>query len=229
MATFVLVHGATAGGWRWHEFAGLLRNLGHVVYAPSLTGLGDRAHLIAPTVSLDTHVQDIAGLIETEDLHSVVLVGHSYGGIVISAAAEHAHGRLEQLVYVDALVLQDGERAVDLYDAELVEQVALVVEKFGEGWKIPPLTGADPRCTSHPVSTFRQVVHLRSPKAAALAKCFIACTRRDAGDPVMQGVARSVDRVHTLGWPLFELDADHNPMTTAPMQLLHALLTATQR
>ena len=108
-ATFVLVHGAWHGGWCWSRVAPLLRGAGYPVFAPTLTGLGERLHLLTPQVDLDTHVRDITSLLDYEDLHNVILVGHSYGGMVISGVAETAGTRLAQLVYLDAFLPEDGK------------------------------------------------------------------------------------------------------------------------
>src|SRR5438128_128006 len=105
MATFVLVHGAWHGGWCWKRVTPLLRAAGHEVYATTLTGLGERVHLASPNVGLALHVQDVVGVLEYEDLRDVILVGHSYGGIVISGVADRVPERLRHLVYLDALVL----------------------------------------------------------------------------------------------------------------------------
>lgn len=115
MATFVLVHGATAGGWVWRPVPSLLRAEGHEVYTPTLTGLGERAHLLSPEVDLGTHIQDVVNVLEFERLSQVILVGHSYGGVVVTAVAERIPERLAQLVYIDALVPADGESVADLY------------------------------------------------------------------------------------------------------------------
>src|SRR5437660_801825 len=109
MATFVLVHGAWHGGWCWRKLMPLLRSAGHAVWTPTLTGLGERAHLGNPDVGLSTHVQDVVNVLEYEDLSNVVLVGHSYGGMVITGVAHQMPGRLAHLVYLDAFVPKDGQ------------------------------------------------------------------------------------------------------------------------
>src|SRR5688500_14644198 len=111
-ATFILVHGAWHGGWCWRKVVPLLRAAGHAAHAPTLTGLGERVHLATPEVGLDTHVRDVLNLLEYEDLSGVVLVGHSYGGLVIASAAEHAPERLAHLVYLDADIREDGQAFV---------------------------------------------------------------------------------------------------------------------
>lgn len=108
MTTFVLVHGAWLGGWAWKHVTPRLRMAGHEVFAPTLTGLGERVHLAHPGVGLETHIQDVVNVLVFEDLQQVTLVGHSYGGIVITSVADRTPERLAQLVYLDAFVPEDG-------------------------------------------------------------------------------------------------------------------------
>src|SRR5215207_4383806 len=118
MATFVIVHGAWSGAHAWRWVRPLLRAAGHEVFTPTLTGLGERAHLATPETDLDTHVADVAAVLYYEDLSDVVLVGHSYGGMVITGVADGAPGRIGQLVYLDADVPLDGESELDFVSAE---------------------------------------------------------------------------------------------------------------
>jgi pimeloyl-ACP methyl ester carboxylesterase len=118
VSTFVLVHGAWHGGWCWQRVAPLLRAAGHDVHAPSLTGLGDRAHLANRAIDLETHIADICALLEMENLGDVVLVGHSYAGMVIAGVADRAAARLKRLVYVDAFVPEQGKCLLDYWPAE---------------------------------------------------------------------------------------------------------------
>src|SRR4051812_23108269 len=115
MTTFVLVHGSRHGGWSWKRVAPLLRAAGHDVFTPTLTGVGERVHLAAPEVDLHLHVTDVANVLAFEDLTDVVLVGHSYAGMVITGVAEVASERLRQLVYLDALVPEAGQSAFDVW------------------------------------------------------------------------------------------------------------------
>src|SRR3954452_4236427 len=108
-ATFVLVHGAWHGGWCWKRLTPLLRAAGHEVVVPTLTGLGERSHLLTPEVGLDTHIRDITAVLKYEDLHNVVLIGHSYGGMVIAGVAEEVPERIAQLVYLDAFLPDNGK------------------------------------------------------------------------------------------------------------------------
>ena len=113
MATMVLIHGSMHGGWCWQRVAPLLRAAGHDVYTPTLTGLGERVHLAHPDVDLDTHIRDVLGVLEFEDLHEVILVGHSYGTMVITGVADRVPERIAHLVYLDGTMAADGQAALD--------------------------------------------------------------------------------------------------------------------
>ena len=114
MNTFVIVHGAWAGGWFFQETARFLRAAGHEVYTPTLTGIGERVHLGHPDIDLDTHIQDIVNVLEYEDLEDVSLVGYSYGGMVVTGVAERVPERIKQLIYLDAFVPVDGQSLADI-------------------------------------------------------------------------------------------------------------------
>jgi pimeloyl-ACP methyl ester carboxylesterase len=132
---FLLVHGAFRGGWMWQKVRRVLQSNGHEVFAPSLTGAGEKVHHLSPEISLETWTNDIVNLLNAEDLSNVVLVGHSQGGIVIQAVAEAVTERISQLVFIDAPVLQDGQSAIDILPQE-------IREKFGETPRnslIPPM------------------------------------------------------------------------------------------
>ncbi len=232
MATFVLVHGAWHGGWCWKRVIPLLRRAGHDVFAPTLTGLGERAHLLSPTVCLDTHVRDVLGVLAYEDLREVVLVGHSYGGMVITGVAERAAERLAHLVYLDAFVPRDGECLLDLFPKTAREQTLARARAEGDGWRLPPLREEQPfgvtdpadiawlrsRLTAHPVPTWTQPVRLTDPKALALPRTFVECTATGW----FRGFA---ERVRSQpGWRYQDLPTGHDAMITAPRALADLLL-----
>src|SRR4051812_10914914 len=173
MATFVIVHGAWSGAHAWRWIRPLLRAAGHDVYTPSLTGLGERAHLAQPSTDLDTHVTDVEAMLRCEDLRHVVLVGHSYGGMVITGVADRCPERLAQLVYLDAEVPLDGESELDLVPAEERRGYEEAARERGDGWRIPPPfpdplpPGLPPefvwgiaRMNPHPLATMTQPLHL---------------------------------------------------------------------
>ncbi len=161
MATFVLIHGAWGGGTAWRAFAPLLREKGHRVFAPSLTGLGERAHLASPETNLSSHVEDVVAIVEYEELSDIVLVGHSYGGMVVTGAVERIGGRIAHLVYVDAFLPRDGESCWG------PDQLARA--NLEDGWKVLPLApaatngGPPARRFGQPVRTLDEKVRLSTP------------------------------------------------------------------
>ena len=171
MTTFVLVAGAWHGGWCWQRVAQALRQQGHDVYTPSLTGVADRAHLIGPDVTLSTHINDICGIIESYDLTEVVLCGHSYAGLIITGVADRHPDRLRALVYLDALVPEDGQSMFDTIPDEIaqgfIDQAAA-----GDGFSVPPMTAEqfnvnaadaawmEAKCTDHPLHSFDEPIAL---------------------------------------------------------------------
>src|SRR5215218_11345208 len=137
MATYVLVGGAWLGGWCWQPIARHLRDQGHNSYPLTLTGLGERAHLASPEVDLETHITDVVNLIEFEDLHDVVLVGHSYAGIVVTGVADRIPERISLLAYLDSGPSPDGVSFLDLQPPAARELLERLIEQEGEGWRLP--------------------------------------------------------------------------------------------
>lgn len=233
MATFVIVHGAWSGAHAWRRVRPGLRAAGHDVFTPALTGLGERAHLARPDVNLDTHVQDVVNVLEYEDLREVHLVGHSYGGVVITAAAEHVVDRLVQLVYLDAEVPQDGQSEYDLTPAEERAAYEQAVRTKGDGWRIPPpvperlpddlppdIRWTLSRMVPQPVQTFTQPARLTGA-ASRVGRTYISCTEGKAGQPVPAYVQAARTEP---GWRFRELEAGHAAHVTAPDALVELLL-----
>src|SRR5829696_5503835 len=135
MATFVLVHGAFVGGWCWRWVAPYLRGAGHDVYNPTLTGHGERVHLASPRVDLETHIEDVVNVLRYEDLSGVVLVGWSYGGMVVAGAADRAPERVSHIVYLDSDVPRDGDTSAPRSAHAKLEALA---RAHGDGWRVPP-------------------------------------------------------------------------------------------
>src|SRR3954469_16669204 len=172
MATFVLVHGAWHGSWCWARVRRALADRGHRVFTPTSTGVGERSHLLARGIDLQVHVDDVANLIRWEQLESVILCGHSYGGCVISGVAEALPDRIAALVYLDAFLLEDGESLHDLLPAEQREMQLSLANEFGEGWRVPPIPAevfnvnardrewGERQCTFQPLATFQQPIQL---------------------------------------------------------------------
>lgn len=173
MATYLLVHGAWHGGWCWRRVSDILRRNGHDVHTPTLTGLGDRAHLASPGVDLETHIADVLGVLDAEELEDVVLCGHSYGGMVITPVLDRRPSTFRAAVWLDAFVPQDGHSLMDEWPAERAQAVREQAATYGDGWKIPPLPAdyfgvmdeddaewMTRRCVPQPIKTFNQPVHL---------------------------------------------------------------------
>jgi pimeloyl-ACP methyl ester carboxylesterase len=230
MATFLIIHGAWSAGWAWTRFRPLLRERGHEVFTPTCTGLGERAHLASPQVSLDTHIADMLAVLDYEDLHDVVLVGHSYGGMVATGVADRAAARIAQLVYLDAFVPQDGQSAFDLIPPKARDRNQDQARRDGDGWLLPanPLppdtdpadvAWALPRRRMQPIGAFSTPVRL-SGAVNALPRSYIYCTRSGPGDVFRPFADRARD---DAAWQYFELDASHNPHFTMPATLADLL------
>src|SRR5262249_57232345 len=138
MATFVVAHGAWSSAWAWKKMRPLIRAAGHELWTPSYTGLGERAHLANPAIDLDTHIADVIGVLEMEDLRDIVLIGHSYGGMVATGVADRARSRVAQVVYLDAFVPRNGQSLFDLQTGEARERMRGLALSKGDGWRIPP-------------------------------------------------------------------------------------------
>jgi pimeloyl-ACP methyl ester carboxylesterase len=222
MATFLMVPGAWLGGWCWRDVATGLRPAGHRVIGATLTGLGERAHLASRETSLDTHIEDVVGLLRWRDLTDVALVGHSYGGTVITAVAERAPERLRQLVYLDASVPRDGESNDDVIGPAMAAQLRASAMSAGDGWLVPPAdyvtarltqeplrSWVSERLTPHPLRPFGEKLRLGSSDAAALPRAFIQTTRSPLYDGLMA-------RAREAGWPCREIGGGHYAMFSQP-------------
>lgn len=220
MATLVIVHGMWSGGWYFQPVARLLRAAGHEVYTPTLTGLGERVHLGTPATDLETHVLDVLNVLEYEELREVVLVGYSYGGVVVTAVADRAPERVARVVYLDAWVPRDGESVFDLIP-EQAPRFEEVARTRGEGWLIPRDPPA-PRRTAHPIATLRQPVSLSSDAAARLPRAYVLFSRNSLYHaPVM---AKMAGAARAAGWEVRDLAADHSAPETHPGELAELLL-----
>lgn len=230
--TYVLVHGAFHGAWCWRAVIAGLRAEGHEVHAPTLTGLGERAHLIGCDPSLETFVEDVLGLLRWEDLRDVVLVGHSFAGSVISAVADRAPDRLRHLVYLDAMLLEAGKAATDTIPAELLEKYTRLARETSGGLTIPPNEPeyygiTDPeaaawlraRMTPHPFRTYADRLTLRNPLGNGVAATYVACA-----NPYFPTTAPSRERARRMaGWAYCEIDTAHNAMMLDPAGLTRLL------
>ncbi len=218
MATFVLVHGAFGSARSWRRLVPLLRAREHDVFAESLTGMGERFHLGGPDTDLSTHVQDVIGIIEHNDLHDVILVCHSYGGMVITSVADRVPDRIAHLVYLDAMLPSDGEACVDMGGGD--ELASLPIEG---GWLLlmpdRPDAAAVPS-RGHPVGTIKEKVHLTAPLEK---RNFTRTYVKAGGSPQPPQEQRTGNfwnaaaRVrHDAAWHYVELPFGHSLQNEAP-------------
>ncbi len=230
--TYVLVHGAWHGGWCWQSVAQRLIDAHYNVYSPTLTGLGERKHLIQPSVDIDTHVQDIVNLIEMEDLHEVYLVGHSYAGAVIAGVADRIPSRLHKLIFLDAMIIEDGQSPISL-QPEAVRKVQLKniqkKENFAPfdvalfGVTAPKMVSwVKERLSPQPYGTFAQRLHLKNQYGNGLPLVYIACT--DPQLPIMKEMSEKVRADQKLSWEYLEIATGHDAMLTEPKKLADMLI-----
>ena len=232
----VLVHGAWGGAWIWRRVLGPLRSAGHEVHAATLTGDGERAHLLDPGIRLATHVADVVGLVQAEELSDVVLVGHSYGGMVVTGAADRLLQQqpraVRHIVYIDAMVPLPGEGWGDQHSPEVV--AARTAAALANNHALPPpdpadfgITGPDRdwllrRQVAHPFGPYRDPLHFDGERWAALPRSFIDCVR-----PAYATIAAMRQRVRSLpGFRVLEMQTGHCPMVSEPAALVQHLLAA---
>ena len=231
MATFVLVHGAWHGSWCWKRVRAALQAAGHQVFTPTLTGVGERSHLLSPAVNLDTHIDDVVNMLQWEELTNVVLCGHSYGGAVISGVADRSPERIGQLVYLDAFVLKNGESLHDSLPAAQRELQLELTRQHGDGWKVPPIPAevfgvnaadrawVNRQCTMQPLATFQQALKLTHKTPAPVPTSFILASGwQDSPFKVFYEFAKA-NHWHTL-----TLAGGHDLMLDLPGELTQTLL-----
>jgi pimeloyl-ACP methyl ester carboxylesterase len=232
MATFVLVHGAWHGSWCWKRVRKALQAEGHDVFTPTLTGIAERSHLISPQVDLDTHIADVVNLIRWEELTDVVLCGHSYGGCVITGAADRVAERIKALVYLDAFILGDGQGLHDILPPEVRDALVKGAVEHGQGWQVQPISAeffrvntndrawVDSQCTPQPLATFAQPVRLRSAFPAAKCTHILATGYEQSPFPPFHEIAKG------KGWKTLTIDCGHDVMLDRPSELVGMLRDA---
>jgi pimeloyl-ACP methyl ester carboxylesterase len=236
MATFVLVQGGWVGGWYWKKLIPFLEAAGHEVYAPTLTGLAERASELSPDVGLDTHIQDIVGMLEEKNLQGVILVGHSYGGMVITGVVDRALEPIAHLVYLDTFVPRDGESMADI-SSIVIWMLRKQARAHGDGWRVNPPGTLDvtkepdrswvrSKVTPHPLKTFEQALHLKNPAiVSAKPRTHIACTGGGFFRSLAQRLlARRALPPTEAGWRLRQLPCAHCAMIHMPRELAGLLL-----
>lgn len=218
---YVIVHGAWGGSWAFKKVDSLLTEKGSIVYRPSLTGQGERVHLASLEVGLMTHIKDVVNMILYEDLYDVILVGHSYGGMVVTGVADSLPGRIRKLIYLDAFVPDNGESLLGIQGsrADGLKQMTT------NGFVIPPWVVAGklpPKDVPHPYKTLSDTLMLKNDLRLKIPTTYILT--------VAKGVAAKDDdfgaqaeRAKKKGWPVLQLEADHNPQWSTPEALVEMM------
>ncbi len=233
MTTFVLVHGAYHGGWCWVDVAKRLRAAGHEVFAPTITGLGERYHLATPEVGLDTHIKDIVNAVEWEGLRDFVLVGHSYGGMIIGGVADELGERIKAIVYLDALIPRNGVSVLDYNPAARREEIQKSAESFN-GWQIPAYSAkfygvadtakqkwVDGKCVPHPLKSMSDKSSLsEDPHKGISTRVYLLCT-----NPPLPYMRQFFEWAQAQDdWICGEMNTGHDLMVTEPKKLSEFLL-----
>ena len=229
---FLLIHGAWHGGWVWNEISEILRYQRYSVSAPTLTGLGEKKHLLSSKITIETFIEDVVNHIVFENLNNIILVGHSFAGSVISGVADRLKDRIKKLIYFDAMILIDGQKPFDISPKEIVKQRIELAKKFGDGISIPaPSADAfgvfdikkslllEEKLTPHPLSAFQSKLILKNEVGNGISLSYIYCTK-----PVYKSLESSRAVVSKMKWPIFELNAGHDAMLTHPKETLNLLM-----
>jgi pimeloyl-ACP methyl ester carboxylesterase len=229
MATFVLVHGAWHGAWCWRRVARLLRNAGHEVFTPTLTGLAERSHLLSPAIDVDTHILDVVNEMKWQELNDVVLVGHSYGGMVISGVAEKMEKAISSLVMLDAFMPEDGQGVLDIYPPPMREPVLAAVRSGATN--LPPRAAAlfkvnekdrawvDAQCTPQPIQCWQQKLTLTGARERIGKKTYIRA--KAYPNPYFDAGLASA---RAKNWRVYEVPCGHDVMLDMPERLTEILL-----
>lgn len=236
---YVIVHGAYGGGWAFEKVDSLLTKTGSVVYRPTLTGLGERVHLASKDIGLQTHINDIVNTILFEELFNVILVGHSYGGMVVTGVVDSIPERISKLVYVDATLPENNENIL-LYKIPNDSIREAVLKRFQEGGKrteeeikqnypvngflIPwvPEGKIPPMNVPHPAKTFIDTISLNNPDRLKIPTTYILLYNKGT-DPDKDGAAFFAERADKKGWPVIKLESDHNIQWSAPEEFVDIL------
>ncbi len=220
----VFVHGAWAGGWHYTKVEPLLEDAGFRVFRPTMTGLGERLHLAREDVGLSTHIDDIVNVLEFEDLDDVVLIGHSYGGMVISGVANRVPHRIRKLIYMDALVPESGESVMDL-SGGAIETMAEAGAGGAEPWQLVPLWvkpgKLPPVDVPQSMLTFTEPIILDNPEAEAIPAAFILTVEEGKETDSFDSFA---DRARARHWQVVTMEGGHNPQWFQPEALVEVLL-----
>ncbi|MGG2088294.1 alpha/beta hydrolase [Priestia aryabhattai] len=195
----------------------------------TLTGLGDRNHLLTPNINLKTHITDVVNTILFENLDTIYLVGHSYGGGVIIGAADQLLNRISKLIFFDALILEDNQSINDLYSESFIKQTKEIVQSKGEGFKLPKPDSGSIYNTDHPFKTFEQKIKLMNKaELRQIPRAFINCTEK-SGHPVLEPINQFAEKAKQEKWEYIEISAGHNAHWEKPVELAKKFINLTDK
>ncbi len=235
--TFVFAHGSWHGGWVWRGITDRLTAQGHRCFAPSYTGMGDRAHLLSKDITIDTFIEDVIGVIKAEELTDVILVAHSFGGVPALGVADRIPDRLRHVVYVDCIILENGQDAFSIYPPKEAEERIALAEAANGGLavpvpkKLPPVWGLIEgthdydwvlrRLTPHPLQSYRTPLVLKNPVGNNLPRTFVSCAQ-----PFNPVINASRDKIRGMpGWNFIEVAGPHHFLITQPDRFTEILLS----
>jgi pimeloyl-ACP methyl ester carboxylesterase len=226
--TFVLVHGGWHGAWVWDRLVPYLAQAGYNVFTPDLTGLGGKVELANPDVGLSTHIQDVLAILDGKNLHDVLLVGHSYGGMVITGVADEAVEHIAELIYLDAHVPKDGQSFGDIVGPQIMNMMRQVAKATGQGWLVPApppehfgitleadIAFVKSKLVPQPIKTFEEPVHLTNPAAFSLPRTYIYLNKPPLGS--FDGFAKMAR--NSKDWGYYEMATGHDAMILKPQEL----------
>ena len=216
---YVIVHGAWGGGWAFKKVDSLLRATGSVAYRPTLTGQGERVHLATKDIGLDTHINDVVNTILFENLNNVILIGHSYGGMVVTGVADRIPERIMKLIYIDAFVPEDNESLLS------ISGMSEIGFEISNGGIVPPWVKEGqlpPKDVPHPMKTWTDSLSLKNPKRLKLNTTFILTVNKGA-NPKKDDFYTQAERARKKGWTMLQIEADHNMQWSAPEAFVNLL------
>jgi pimeloyl-ACP methyl ester carboxylesterase len=219
---YVFVPGAWDGGWDYQKVDSILNSQGSHVYRPTLTGLGDRVHLANKEINLTTHINDILNLLKYENLHNVILVGHSYGGMVISGVAEQAPDRIKQLIYLDAFVPNNGESIQTMVDTSFWNKMVMPNIKDGfVSYPLGPTSSNPPNDVPQPLMTFTETIKISNPLVLKIPTAYILMTKDGK-----EGFEEWANMARQRKWKVLTLEGGHYAMREQPEELVKKLIAA---
>ena len=216
---YVFVPGAWDGGWDYRKVDSILTSQGHIVYRPTLTGLGERIHLANKDINLTTHITDIVNLLKFENLHNIILVGHSYGGIVISGVAEQMPDRIKQLIYLDAFVPKNGESIQAIIGLAWSQMIAPKIKDDLIGYPFGPTNPNPPKDVPQPLKTFTETLTINNPLVSKIPTAYILMMKDGKGGFEAWGASRAREK----GWKMFTFEGGHYSMRDQPKALVEKL------